>query len=277
MSISGYGNGVHPNGTVKQGYEDPRAYNSDDFPIKSKAAAAASNYNDYNEYDDGAYPLPSANSDKPKFQPTKATQARLKAKAAALAVVNTPENQFAPQYALPPTGPTGNVPTSKKNARSNNNNDAEYEVSVGGGVKEDFVQQPFKNAEAALREAMNNLSQDEDWEKKCHGLNAIRRLTAYHEDTVVSNIHPIILALVQEVKNLRSQVARFALITFGDMFAKLKRSMDVDLDLTVKNILQKNGESNDFIRADVDKCLDKMVNNVTVTKAMIALLSGGAR
>jgi hypothetical protein len=175
------------------------------------------------------------------------------------------------QYALPPSGPAA---AAKKTAK---NNEAEYEGSVSGGVKEEFLQQPFKNPDAALREAMNNLAQDEDWEKKCHGMNTIRRLTVYHEDIVVTNIHPIILALVQEVKNLRSQVARFALLTFGDMFINLKKFMDVDLDLTVKNILQKNGESNDFIRADVDKCLDKMVNNVTVTKAMIALLSGGAR
>ena len=44
----------------------------------------------------------------------------------------------------------------------------------------------------------------------------------------------------------------------------------------MKNVLQKNGESNDFIRSDVEKCLDKMVTNVTVTKAMVALLNGGA-
>ena len=77
---------------------------------------------------------------------------------------------------------------------------------MASGVKEEFTQAPFKNPEAALREAMSNLAQEEDWEKKCHAMNVIRRLTAYHEDTVVASIHPIILALVQEVKNLRSQV-----------------------------------------------------------------------
>ena len=46
---------------------------------------------------------------------------------------------------------------------------------------------------------MNNLSQD-DWEKKCHGMNIIRRLSVYHEDLTVNNIHSITLALLQEVK-----------------------------------------------------------------------------
>jgi hypothetical protein len=107
-------------------------------------------------------------------------------------------------------------------------------------------------------------------------MNIIRRLSFYHEDIVVNNIHSIVLALLQEVKNLRSQVARFALLTFGDLFNNLKRFMDVDLDIAVKTILQKNGETSEFIKVDVEKCLEKMVNNVTTHKALIALINGGA-
>ena len=51
-----------------------------------------------------------------------------------------------------------------------------------------------------------------------------------------------------KVKNLRSQVARFALATFCDMFIHLKRNMDIELDLTVKAVMQKSGESNEFLR-----------------------------
>lgn len=79
-------------------------------------------------------------------------------------------------------------------------------------------------------------------------MNIIRRLSVYHEDLVVNNIHAIVLALVAEVKNLRSQVSRFALMTFGDLFANLKKFMDVDLDIATKTILHKNSESNEFIR-----------------------------
>jgi hypothetical protein len=113
----------------------------------------------------------------------------------------------------------------------------------------------------------------------------------YHEDLVVTNLHTIVVALLQEVsflfllchrtgnfcpssprspchtltinhqwpiefrlklsskvKNLRSQVSRFALTTFADLFTHLKRYMDIDLDIAVKTIMQKNGESSDFIR-----------------------------
>jgi hypothetical protein len=43
-------------------------------------------------------------------------------------------------------------------------------------------------------------------------------------------------------------VSRFALMAFGDLFTNLKKYMDVDLDIATKTILQKNSESNDFIR-----------------------------
>ena len=71
--------------------------------------------------------------------------------------------------------------------------------SIYGSVKEEFVRQPFKNAELAFKEAMQLIAQ-EDWEKKCHAMNIIRRLSLYHEDLTVNNIHTIVLALVPEVK-----------------------------------------------------------------------------
>ena len=71
--------------------------------------------------------------------------------------------------------------------------------SIYGSVKEEFVRQPFKNPELAFKEAMQLIAQ-EDWEKKCHAMNIIRRLSLYHEDLTVNNIHTIVLALVPEVK-----------------------------------------------------------------------------
>jgi hypothetical protein len=51
-----------------------------------------------------------------------------------------------------------------------------------------------------------------------------------------------------KVRNLRSQVSRFALSTCGELFSNQKRYMDIDLDIAVKAIVQKNAESSDFIR-----------------------------
>uniref|UniRef100_A0A3P9K1A6 TOG domain-containing protein n=1 Tax=Oryzias latipes TaxID=8090 RepID=A0A3P9K1A6_ORYLA len=51
--------------------------------------------------------------------------------------------------------------------------------------------------------------------------------------------------------------------------------MDLELEGSVKALLQKAGESNAFIRQDVDAALDCMVQHCTPTRSISALLSGG--
>uniref|UniRef100_A0A8C8SF36 TOG array regulator of axonemal microtubules 1 n=1 Tax=Pelusios castaneus TaxID=367368 RepID=A0A8C8SF36_9SAUR len=135
---------------------------------------------------------------------------------------------------------------------------------------------PFSKPETALTEALRLLA-DEDWEKKIEGLNFVRCLSAYHADVLTVKLHETSLAVVQEVKNLRSGVSRAAVVCLGDLFTYLKKSMDQELENTVKVLLHKAGESNTFIREDVDKALKAMVNNVTPARALCSLINGGQR
>lgn len=79
------------------------------------------------------------------------------------------------------------------------------------------------------------------------------------------------------MKNLRSGVSRVAVCALGDLYTHLQKSMDQELEGTVKALLQKAGESNAFIRQDVDAALDCMVQHCTPTRSIGALLSGGLR
>ncbi|XP_049994767.1 TOG array regulator of axonemal microtubules protein 1 isoform X3 [Alexandromys fortis] len=133
---------------------------------------------------------------------------------------------------------------------------------------------PFSKPEIALTEALRLLA-DEDWEKKMEGLNFIRCLAAFHSDLLNTKLHETNFAVVQEVKNLRSGVSRAAVVCLSDLFTYLRKSMDQELDTTVRALLHKAGESNTFIREDVDKALRAMVNNVTPARAVIALINGG--
>nr|XP_028606214.1 LOW QUALITY PROTEIN: TOG array regulator of axonemal microtubules protein 1-like [Podarcis muralis] len=133
---------------------------------------------------------------------------------------------------------------------------------------------PFPKPELALSEALHYLAED-DWEKKIEGLNWIRCLSAYHPDVLTAKLHETSLSVVQEVKNLRSVVSRAAVVCLGDLFNYLKKSMDQELDNTVKVLLHKAGELNTFIREDVDKALKAMVNNVTPARALSSLINGG--
>ncbi|CAN0123728.1 unnamed protein product [Bubo scandiacus] len=134
--------------------------------------------------------------------------------------------------------------------------------------------QPFLKPEAALTEALALLA-DDDWEKKIEGLNFVRCLSAYHATVLTAKLHETSLAVAQEVKNLRSGVSRAAVVCLGDLFTYLKKSMDQELDNTVKVLLHKAGESNTFIREEVDKALKAMVNNVTPARALCSLINGG--
>uniref|UniRef100_A0A670HM02 TOG array regulator of axonemal microtubules 1 n=1 Tax=Podarcis muralis TaxID=64176 RepID=A0A670HM02_PODMU len=133
---------------------------------------------------------------------------------------------------------------------------------------------PFPKPELALSEALHYLAED-DWYKKIEGLNWIRCLSAYHPDVLTAKLHETSLSVVQEVKNLRSVVSRAAVVCLGDLFNYLKKSMDQELDNTVKVLLHKAGELNTFIREDVDKALKAMVNNVTPARALSSLINGG--
>ncbi|XP_059675432.1 TOG array regulator of axonemal microtubules protein 1 [Gavia stellata] len=134
--------------------------------------------------------------------------------------------------------------------------------------------QPFSKPETALTEALTFLA-DDDWEKKIEGLNFVRCLSAYHATILTAKLHETSLAVAQEVKNLRSGVSRAAVVCLGDLFTYLKKSMDQELDNTVKVLLHKAGESNTFIREEVDKALKAMVNNVTPARALCSLINGG--
>lgn len=65
--------------------------------------------------------------------------------------------------------------------------------------------------------------------------------------------------------------------TLGDLYTNMEKAMDQELDGTVKALLHKAGESNAFIRQDVDAALDCMVQHCTPTRSINALLSGGLR
>lgn len=59
---------------------------------------------------------------------------------------------------------------------------------------------------------------------------------------------------------------------FSCCFLSLKQEVDV----TAKVLLAKNGESNGFIREDVEKALAVMLDSITPQRTLLALISGGA-
>ena len=59
--------------------------------------------------------------------------------------------------------------------------------------------------------------------------------------------------------SLRSALSRIALITLDDMFVSLKRVMEPSLDPIMKVLMKKGAETNQFIVAVSDTCMDSLV------------------
>ncbi|XP_074631934.1 TOG array regulator of axonemal microtubules protein 1-like isoform X2 [Acropora palmata] len=136
--------------------------------------------------------------------------------------------------------------------------------------------QPFNNPDNALRDALKYLANTEDWEMKCEGIQGIRRLAKHHPDVLSLHLHTVTLAVIAEVKNLRSQVSRSGICCLADMYTTLGKQMDNELEVTTKVLLAKGGEPSAFIRDDVEKALTAMVSSLTPTRVLVALISGGA-
>ncbi|KAL2084658.1 hypothetical protein ACEWY4_020176 [Coilia grayii] len=132
-----------------------------------------------------------------------------------------------------------------------------------------FPEQTFVHA---LR-LLNN----EDWEKKVEALTSIRSLSQHHAEVLLPRLHELCLAIIQEVKNLRSAVSRTAMVTLAYLYAHLGRDMDAQVEITVRALLQKLCEAKGFIREDAELALRHMVANVSPSRSLTALSNTGVR
>ena len=85
---------------------------------------------------------------------------------------------------------------------SRNSSLAELDSSItGGSLNGSQLEElnPFDNPEHGLREAMQNIS-SEDWSVKCEGLLAVRRLAMFHADTLLPQLHSVVMAVQEEVR-----------------------------------------------------------------------------
>ncbi|KAG8561236.1 hypothetical protein GDO81_015296 [Engystomops pustulosus] len=127
---------------------------------------------------------------------------------------------------------------------------------------------------AAMCEALELLKRN-DWEKKITGLQLIRSVSTHHPDIAAARIQEMHAAVINEVKNLRSAVSRAAMVCLGDMFEGLQDKMLYGLTTSVRSLLQKSGDSNNFLRDAAEEALSSMALNIHPGRALAALIDGG--
>ncbi|KAB1266961.1 TOG array regulator of axonemal microtubules protein 2 [Camelus dromedarius] len=133
---------------------------------------------------------------------------------------------------------------------------------------------PFSNPELGLVDALQCLDSS-DWQMKEKGLLSVQRLAACHAEVLAGRLHDVSLAVTGEVTNLRSKVSRLAISTLGDLFRALKKNMDQEAEEITRCLLQKMGNTSEFIQRAANQSLGAMVEHVTPARSLVALTSVG--
>nr|XP_004394992.2 PREDICTED: protein FAM179A [Odobenus rosmarus divergens] len=133
---------------------------------------------------------------------------------------------------------------------------------------------PFSNPELGLMDALQCL-ESSDWQMKEKGLLSVQLLAVCHSDVLAGRLHDVSLAVTGEVTNLRSKVSRLAISTLGALFRTLKKNMDQEAEEITRGLLQKMGNTSEFIQRAAHRSLGAMVENVTPARSLAALTSAG--
>lgn len=133
---------------------------------------------------------------------------------------------------------------------------------------------PFQDSNLALRVALSALD-GPCWSTKVEGLLALIRLASHHQQVLGSHLHEVVIKIAQETRNLRSTVARSAIFALGDLSAKLKRQVEPELDIMVPALLHKSMENTAFIRDDIRRALQAMVDSLTQWRLANCLIAHG--
>ncbi|GAX73544.1 hypothetical protein CEUSTIGMA_g995.t1 [Chlamydomonas eustigma] len=139
--------------------------------------------------------------------------------------------------------------------------------------------------EKALRSSLSTLNtannadrKELDWQAQHEALNDLRRLVKFNPDLVKSSLHEIVVMSVPSADALRSFTVKNTLTLYQEMFNKLGKALDRELDEIVPMLLKKAGEVSNagrenFLTSEADRTLSEMTRSVSETRAISSLLT----
>ncbi|XP_033322844.2 uncharacterized protein LOC117218507 isoform X2 [Megalopta genalis] len=128
----------------------------------------------------------------------------------------------------------------------------------------------------AVQSCFANL-ESKEWETVMKGLKTLSHLTKNQPEFLEVHATPTINRLLgQQIKSLRSQVARSACIAAGDIFSSRIRGIDQDFEDIAAPLLHRTADTNRFLRADCNTALDRMIEHMPPHKTIAVIVLRGA-
>jgi len=90
----------------------------------------------------------------------------------------------------------------------------------------------------------------------------------HHGSLIERHIHSIVRDTLKNVDNLRSAVAKNAILTLADLWIGLGRAMDPELPVVAPVLLKRFSDTNGFLGEVADVAIDQVIQNATETKAL---------
>ncbi len=148
---------------------------------------------------------------------------------------------------------------------------------------------PSDDPRADLQKVGTALLRD-DWLEVFHALNVVRQLVLHHQALLITYgkegarspskhnqmpaIRNLASSVLKHVENLRSQVAKNAIITLGDMFIGLKSKMDAEVPAVVPVLIKKCGDqATTFLSESAESTLCHLIDSVSPSRSLSSLIS----
>lgn len=135
--------------------------------------------------------------------------------------------------------------------------------------------EPSPTPSKDLNKVVTGLERD-DWPDIFHTLTSLRRLGLHHPAVVYSSggLHSIVVGVLKQVDNLRSAVAKNAILTIGDLFQGMGSRMDAEVPNIISYLLKRCGDTSNFLTDVADNAILQMSDNITPSRSLSALLLG---
>ncbi|XP_047446205.1 uncharacterized protein LOC125011175 [Mugil cephalus] len=145
-------------------------------------------------------------------------------------------------------------------------------------VKDQEELQPLPHPTNCLMLCFKLLRTD-DCNKKIEGLRYFRALAQHHPGTLNNKVHQVCLAVIEEVKNLRSTVASAAIDTLIFFCVRLRSVLDTEVEWIGRALLLKIAQSSAsrFLQEKANLALEAVVRHCHPNRVLTVLLHMGLR